>query len=140
MAKYTIIAIVVTFMIFFPPNTVTSETLGDLVERKGLYYKKYSNVPFTGKFAGFLRGSFKDGKREGYWVRYWDNGQLAYKGNFKDGLEEGTWVGYWNNGQLSYKGNYKNGNREGDWMDYNKDGTINQKYSGTFKKGMKISE
>ena len=59
-----------------------------------------------------LQGSFKDGKREGYWFRYWDNGQLAYKGNFKNGLEEGAWVGYWNNGQLSYKGSYKNGNRE----------------------------
>ena len=86
MEKYTIIAIIVAFMIFFPPNTVTSETMGDLVKRKGLYYKKYSNIPFTGNFTGFLRGSFKDGKREGYWVRYCDNGQLAYKGNFKNGL------------------------------------------------------
>ena len=140
MTKITVIASVISFMISLPLNTVTSETLGDLVERKGLYYKKYSNVPFTGTFAGFLRGSFKDGKREGYWVRYWDNGQLAYKGNFKNGLEEGTWVGYWNTGQLSYKGSYKNGNREGDWKDYNKDGTVNQKYSGTFKNGVKISE
>ena len=63
MEKYTIIAIIVAFMIFFPPNTAKSETLGDLVERKGLYYKKFSNVPFTGTFTGFLRGSFKDGKR-----------------------------------------------------------------------------
>ena len=140
MTKFTVIAAVISFMIFIPLNTVTSETMGDLVKRGGLYYKKYSNIPFTGNFTGFLRGSFIDGKREGYWVRYWDNGQLAYKGNFKNGLEEGTWVGYWNNGQLSYKGSYKNGNREGDWKDYNKDGTVNQKYSGTFKNGVKISE
>ena len=140
MIKFTIAAATISFMVFSHPNTVTSETMGDLVERQGLYYKKYSNIPFTGTFAGFLQGSFKDGKREGYWVRYWDNGQLAYKGNFQDGLKEGAWVGYWNNGQLSYKGNYKNGDREGYWIDYNKDGTINQKYSGTFKNGMKISE
>ena len=109
----------IVLMTFLFPSLALGEgvTVRDLVVRHGLYYKKFSDVPFTGKVTG---------QRE--------------RGQFKDGKKEGPWASYWSNGQLSYKGHYKTGNREGDWMDYNKDGTINQKYSGTFKNGMKISE
>ena len=64
MTKITVIAAVISFMISLPLNTVTSETMGDLVKRKGLYYKKYSNLPFTGNNTEFLQPSFKDFKRE----------------------------------------------------------------------------
>ena len=37
------------------------ETMDDLVERDGLTYKKFSDVPFTGKVTGNTQGSFKDG-------------------------------------------------------------------------------
>ena len=38
------------------------------------------------------------------------------------------------------KGNYKNGKKEGAWVSYNEDGTINKKYTGTYKNGVKISD
>ena len=58
---------------------------GDLTEREGLYYKKFSDVPFTGKVTGEEQGSFRNGKREGEWVSYYENGQLWEKGTFKNG-------------------------------------------------------
>ena len=59
--------------------------MDDLVERDGLYYKKFTDVPFTGKITGKEQGSYKNGKRHGDWVTYWDNGRLRRKGKYKNG-------------------------------------------------------
>jgi antitoxin component YwqK of YwqJK toxin-antitoxin module len=115
-------------------------TLGDLVERDGLYYEKFTDVPYNGKATGEEQGSFKSGKREGAWVFYHENGQLWRKGNYKNGKGEGTWVSYYENGQLNRKGGYKNHRMEGAWVGYNKDGTVDKELTGTFKNGEKISD
>ena len=81
----------------------------DLVERERLFYKKFTDVPFTGEVTGQIQGSFKDGKRDGSWVEYNDNGQLSGKGTYKDDKKDGPWVGYHKNGQLLSKGTFKNG-------------------------------
>ena len=43
--------IVLIYLVIFLPNIVLSETISfkDLVYRNGLYYKKFTDVPFTGK-------------------------------------------------------------------------------------------
>jgi len=88
----------------------------DLVERNGIYYKKFSEVPFTGVVNGKVQGSFKNGKQEGSWINYYDNGQLNYKGNFKNGLKDGYFVEYEYNGTIIYNltGTYKDGKRISD--------------------------
>ena len=65
----------------------------DLVEREGLYYKKFTDVPFTGEVTGKEQGSISDGKRNGPWVSYRKNGQLHWKGTYKDGwgLDRSVW-------------------------------------------------
>ena len=45
-----------------------SETMDDLVERDGVHYKKFTQVPFTGEVTGKEQGSFKNGKKEGFWT------------------------------------------------------------------------
>ena len=141
-----------------------SETIDDLVKRDGLFYKKFTQVPFTGKITGKKTGSFKNGKKDDSWIAYYDNGQLNYKGDFKNGKREGSWISYWDNGHLGYKGdfkngneegfwinhydngqlwmkgNYKNGKREGSWVWYHKGGTIWKLVTGTYKDGKKISD
>ena len=141
-----------------------SETMKDLVKRDGLWFKKFTEVPFTGKITGKTQGSFKNGKKEGNWVSYHDNGQLLEKGNYKNGKQEGIWilyntngepilkknyengklegdhVSYWQTGQIWFKGNYKNGKREGYWVQNNPDGTVDNENTGTFKNGKKISD
>jgi len=139
-------------------------TFGDLVERNDLYYEKFTNVPFTGKVTGKEKGSIKNGKRDGVWigyhengqlwykqnykndekdgawVSYFDNGSLEYKGNYKNGKIDGAWVRYWTNGQLMFKVNFKNGEREGASVRYYGDGTVDKGNTGTFKNGVKISD
>ena len=63
-----------------------------------------------------------------------------YRGAIKDGKEEGPWVGYWENGRLMYKGAYKNGKKHGCWVTYNEDGTLNLLFSGTYTPGDWLSD
>ena len=40
-------------------------TMDHLVERDGVHYKKFTDVPFTGKVTGESQEPFKDGKQGG---------------------------------------------------------------------------
>ena len=116
MRKVTLIlSLVFTLTLFVSPFAV-GQTVAyeNLVKRDGLYYKKFSDVPFTGKVTGQRNGSFKDGKKVGPWVYYYSNGQLMAKGT------------------------YKNGKREGPWVMYSQDGTVIEKLTGTYKNGVKV--
>ena len=155
-----ILAPMLLVVLLFPSIALGEEvTMDDLVEREGLYYQKFTDVPFDGEVTGQEQGSFKDGKEDGPWVRYHDNGQLSYKGTYKDGMEEGPWVRYYENGQLmskgtlkdwkkegpwveyhengqlESKGTYKDGKKEGPWVEYYENGTVNKLWTGTFKNG-----
>ena len=113
---------------------------GELLNVDGLVYKPRSLEPFTGKnvlwhrYSQLLRkGGYRDGKEDGLWEFYWNNGQLESKGNYSDGNREGLWVFYWNNGQLENKGNYIDGNRDGLWEYYHENGQPWAK--GSYKDG-----
>ena len=47
-----------TCLFLLSPNVVLSETVKyeDLVEREGLYYKNFTDVPFTGTVTGENKG------------------------------------------------------------------------------------
>jgi len=120
------------------PALAFGETMDDLVEREGLHYKKFTDVPFTGKTTGKIQGSFRNGKKHGPWVSYHENGQLWSKGTYKDGKRDGPWVSYHENGQLWSKGTYKDGKEDGPWVGYTKDGTVWEFMTGTFKDGVKV--
>ena len=117
-----------------------SATIDDLVQREGIYYEKFTDVPFNGKLIGGIQGSFKNGKREGAWVWYYSNGQVMSKSFLKNGLAQGTGVTYYRNGQLHNKVNYKNDKKEGDFVWYYEDGTVVKENTGIFKDGVKISD
>ena len=112
--------------------------MDDLVERDDLHNQKFTDVPFTGEVTGKYQGSFRNGKKDGPWVFYYDNEQLWFKGTYKDGIWDGKWVRYHENGQLHFKGTYKDGKSEGPWEYFNKDGTVDGKITGTYKNGKKV--
>ena len=90
--------------------------MDDLVLREGILYKKFSDVPFSGKVTGSYKGLIKNGKKEGSWSYFYGNGQLMRKGNWKKGKQEGAWV------------------------EYEKDGSLDKKQSGMFRNGVKVSD
>ena len=110
MAKFDFPLVLILLSLSFPSF---GETMDDLVEREDIYYKKFSDVPFTGNVEGKKQGSFEDGLEEGLWSSYWNNGQLTSQGNYKGRLMEGPWIAYWRNDQMRDKGNRKDGKRQG---------------------------
>ena len=112
--------------------------MDNLVVREGLHYKKFSEVPFTGKVTGKTQGSFRNGKKDGPWVSYWKNGQLLLKSIYENGFSNGPYVSYHATGQLNSKGTYKNGKQDGPWVYYKKDGTVDKISTGTYKDGVKV--
>jgi len=65
------LAPILLVVLLFPTLALSEEvTVDDLVLREsdGLYFKKFTEVPFDGEVTGQEQGSFKDGKRDGLWV------------------------------------------------------------------------
>jgi len=103
--------------------------------------------------------NFKDGKRDGLYRQWHDNGQLEDEGNYKGGGRDGIWrVWYWNgqqlnesnnkdgkkdglmrvwmiNGQLKREHNYKDGKLDGLVREWHDNGLL--EYEGQFKEGKK---
>jgi antitoxin component YwqK of YwqJK toxin-antitoxin module len=50
-----------------------------------------------------------DGRKQGYWEDYYDNGKLWSKGSYVNGLRDGYWEYYDINGGIWLKGNFING-------------------------------
>ena len=59
MKKLSIIPFILMSLVALPS---WSETMDDLVERDGIYYKRFSDEPFTGEVEGGLQGSMENGK------------------------------------------------------------------------------
>jgi hypothetical protein len=50
-----------------------------------------------------------DGRKQGLWEDYYENGRIRYKGNYVNGIWEGNWEWYYDNGKISSKASYVNG-------------------------------
>lgn len=126
----------------------------DLVERDGLYYEKFSDVPFTGNVVSRIQGRIIKGKQDGIWLIFDQDGKLSSKSNFRKGIADGQqflylhengdlsatftykqgqlygeYISYFKNGQIKSKANYKEGKREGEYIKYFFNGHIAQKYT-----------
>ena len=98
-------------VLLFLPALVSAETIdsSDLVERNGVFYKKFMSVPFPSRTRGIQKATYKDGKRHGPFEWYHENGQLKAKWTYKDGKKHGPYEGYHENGQVHRKGISRNG-------------------------------
>ena len=69
---------------------------GDVTgKQKDIFYLKFTETKFTGDVVGQCQGTLKNGRKEGHWVEYHDNGRLFRKGTYKNGEKVGTpWVEY----------------------------------------------
>ena len=79
------------------------------------YIKKFSDEKLNGKVFQMIDdiqvplGKMKNGKKDGLWTGWDDNGQKRSKGTYKDGKMNGLWTLWYDNGQKMYNGTFKNG-------------------------------
>lgn len=62
--------------------------------------------------------------REGHFIEYYQNGNVASEGNYIDGLEDGYWKDYYENGKIAAEGYYSKGEETGKWCYYDEQGNL----------------
>ena len=67
-------------------------------------------------------GEIIDGKKEGYWITYYANGNKRSEGAFKAGVKEGKWILYHQNGQKQSEAHFRQGKYEGHYVSYHDNG------------------
>ena len=82
--------------------------------------------------------NYKDGKKNGLFRRWQENGQLWIEQNYKDGLRDGLQRDWYDNGQLWYEKNYKEGKKDGLHRGWHEDGQLH--WEKNYKDGNLLSE
>lgn len=84
-----------------------------------------------------MKGEYHDGKQNGEWTLWYDNGQKASIDHYKNGLQDGEHIGWYTNGKISAMGQYKDGKREGVWKRWDAQGFRN--WEETYKDDKQVS-
>ena len=135
MRKYLIIS-----LLFLSVGFCQKEyDINQIVERDGVYIKKFSDEIVNGKvvqMGGDMKvplGKMKDGKKEGKWMLWYENGQKEKEGTLKDGKENGLWTSWNKNGQKKSEIHYKDGKLDGLYTKWYENGQ--KEKEGTYKDG-----
>ena len=90
----------------------------DLVDKKGVKYATGSKKPFTGRvFDNYnnkgrkLTGSFKNGKMNGSWTFWNEDGNIDREEAYLLGEKNGKWTHYDDNGKKLKSERYRKGKR-----------------------------
>ena len=104
------------FIIFGFQALSNAQSMDDLVERDGLYYKKFTDTPYTGPYIAHhyngelsIEGVYKNGKEDGVWLSCYERGQLFARFEYDQGRRVGTWVWYFENGERDFTETYIGG-------------------------------
>ena len=117
----------------------TSVSMTELLIRNSTFYKKFSDQPFCGEIRKF--GRVFEGKREGKWTVYHENGQLHAKVFFDNGEKTGPFEQYDDSGLVIAIGNYAKDKRVGYWFEqqYRANG-VKIKNIGYYADGERVGE
>lgn len=84
-------------------------------------------------------GTFKNGERDGLTEQFYnDTGKLRVSGNYKNGVLEGEFKAYYPSGTLQGKINYKDGEMNGEFEEYYENKNI--RLSGSYKNSLQDGE
>ena len=116
-----------------------------LIEKNGVMYLPLSDKPYSGdvsKLDNFgktlLKGTYKNGKKDGLWTWWYENGQKESEGTYKDDKLEGLSTNWYENGQKWYELTNKDGEFDGLYTNWYENGK--KRFEGTYKDGELISE
>ncbi|MCK9613238.1 MAG: hypothetical protein WC401_00095 [Bacteroidales bacterium] len=86
--------------------------------KETLYYSNHQK---------YMEGGYKEGKRNGKWSSWHQNGNKWSEGNFVDGIDDGERTVYHENGEKYFQGTYKNGKKTGVWKFWDDKGELVKK-------------
>jgi len=146
MRKYLIISLL--FFLNGCSNEVKEFNKKDIIFTNGLWTEKFSDEPISGKVyntfgeEGNLKkvysGNLLNGKYDGLWTNWYENGQKSGEFNYKDGKLDGLGTIWYENGLKMLEGTYMDGSSDGLWTKWYKNGQ--KKEERTYKNGKIISK
>lgn len=74
-----------------------------------------------------IEGLYRDGKQEGEWTTWYENGQRSAVDHYHDGLQNGLHASWYANGAKAIEGGYRDGKREGVWTLWDPSGLTNHR-------------
>ena len=91
-----------------------------IIEIDGTFYQKVNKDVKAGKIV--------NGKRDGEWIKYHKNGEVASKTNYVNGVLHGESWGWYDNKKLRHNSVYKNGKFDEYSSYYHKNGQLAYKF------------
>ena len=88
------------------------------------YLKEGTKYSETGEY---ITGSFRDRNPNGKCIEYWSNKKKRSIGVWDEGKKEGLFSIYHENGKLAFKGHFKNNLKMGKGAEYDQNGTLIKK-------------
>lgn len=108
-------------------------------------YDKEGNITKSYVYASgqiLEEGGYIDeqGRKQGHWKSFYQDGKLKHEGDYKDGLRTGPWLYYYADGKVEQKGRFRFDEPEGSWMWYYPDGSTwkEEEYIDGLEDGMSI--
>ena len=121
--------------------TVSYSDIEQRPQFTGLFYWKGTETLFSGrviakKNSGRIEyeGEILNGKIEGSWTNYWENGEIYGKMKYENGLRHGAFFTFHENGELHQQCRYARGKLDGLCVEFDNAG--NKMSSITYKNGV----
>lgn len=86
--------------------------------KETLYYSNHQK---------YMEGEYKDGKRNGKWTSWFQNGKEMSIHHFIDGIDDGDLTVFYENGEKRYEGKYTSGKKVGVWRFWDENGKLQNK-------------
>ncbi len=96
---------------------ITEPTVQEKTIPDGDYVEYHENGALS------IQGQILNGRKEGLWVSFHDNGNKQSESTYSNGVLHGKTATFHPNGQLMYLGYFKHGERDAVWAFYNENGT-----------------
>ncbi|MFY1827775.1 protein kinase domain-containing protein [Myxococcus fulvus] len=91
-------------------------------ETEFLWVQGMKHGPYTLWYSGSAavkeRGAYVHNKKEGTFIKYFEDGSKAEEGAYKADSQHGDWRTWHSNGQLASQGTYVAGSRHGPWAQW----------------------
>lgn len=108
------------------PNETTTLCQRPDDTRHGPYEERWGAAPEAAKKTA---GTYVDGKKDGIWRSFWENGKVRREQTFHADVEDGPEKEWSKDGKLVLEAQRKSGQRVGRWRFFRDDGTLEREES-----------
>lgn len=114
-----------------PKTVIKNEVRQDTIQKEFMFIEKKDSLIQSGEYIKHfknggieIRGFMKDGKREGEWKSFYEDGSPWSETTYIDGKKNGKTSAWYPNKKKRYEGFYSKDKESGKWMFWDENGKI----------------